>query len=101
MTDDIEFAPGMAPVAPALAFEPIEAFAAVDEPGAEPLARAAAGGAAIANGSLVLVYGTGGAGKTTLVLDLCFALANGTAWARRAPASPLRIAIIENEVRGR
>lgn len=81
-----------------VALEPVEAFAAVDEPGAEPLAQATAGGAAIANGSLVLVYGTGGAGKTTLVLDLCFALANGDDWLGiLEPVRPLRVTVIENE----
>lgn len=83
---------------PELRFAPIEEFAAVKEPGAEPLARAAVGGTLIPARGKVLVFGDGGAGKTTLVLDLCFALAAGEPWLGLVDVDrPLRIAWIENE----
>ncbi len=84
--------------APSLKFTPLEQFAAVDEPGAESLARASAGGTIIPANGKVLVYGDGGAGKTTLVLDLCFALAAGDSWLGLVDVDrPLRIGWIENE----
>jgi AAA domain len=81
-----------------LRFTPLEEFAAVDEPGAESLASSTDGEAALAAGSDILVYGDGGAGKTTLVLDVCFKLAAGASWLGLVtPERPLRIAIVENE----
>jgi hypothetical protein len=81
-----------------LVFRPLEEFAAVDEPGAEPLVSATVGGTVIPAGGFVFVYGTGGAGKTTLVLDLCFALASGSPWIGILdPERPLRVAIVEND----
>lgn len=81
-----------------LVFSTLEAFAAIDEPGAEPLASAVAGGVLIPANGLVIVYGDGGAGKTTLVIDLCFALAGDESWLDLITAArPLRIAIVENE----
>lgn len=81
-----------------LTFTAIEQFAAVDEPGAEPLASATAGGVVIPANGTVIVYGDGGAGKTTLAIDLCFALAAGESWLNIIETGrPLRIAIIENE----
>ena len=83
---------------PTLKFTALEEFAAVDEPGAESLASSANGEAAIAAGSDILVYGDGGAGKTSLVIDLSFKLAAGDTWLDLVtPARPLRIAIVENE----
>jgi hypothetical protein len=83
---------------PELTFTPLEEFAAVDEPGAQPLATAAAGGVVIPAAGIVLVYGTGGAGKTTLVIDLCFSLAVGDSWLGLVESDrPLRIALVENE----
>lgn len=81
-----------------LVFTPLEEFAAVDEPGAEALATTAAGGTVIPASGLVLVYGDGGSGKTTLTIDLAFALAAGDSWLGLVePERPLRIAIVENE----
>ena len=81
-----------------LVFAPVEHFAAVEEPGAEALVRATAGGVVIPAGGLVLVYGEGGAGKTTLIHDLCFALATGSCWlGMLEPNRPLRVLIVENE----
>lgn len=95
---DIEFAPELPAVESLLQFEAVEQFAAIDEPGAEPLVTATAGGVAIAAGSLAIVYGSGGAGKTTLVTDMVFAFAADRSWCDvLEPARALRIAIIENE----
>jgi AAA domain len=81
-----------------LHFAPVQEFAAVDEPGAEPLASTVDGGAIIPSGGIVLVYGSGGAGKTTIVVDLCFAIAAGCSWLGLVDvARPLRVALIENE----
>jgi 5S rRNA maturation endonuclease (ribonuclease M5) len=63
-----------------LVVEPVEEFAAVDEPGADSLASTPNGEAVIPADGVVLVYGSGGSGKTTLTLDLCFALAAGESW---------------------
>lgn len=83
---------------PDLRFTAVEHFAAVNEPGQEPLARSTAGGTLIPAHGKVLVFGDGGAGKTTLVLDLCFALAAGVSWLGIVDVDrPLRIAWIENE----
>lgn len=83
---------------PVLRFVPVAEFAAVDEPGAEPLAAATAGGVVIPAAGTVIVYGDGGAGKTTLEVDLCFALAAGSPWLDLVTCDrPLRIALVENE----
>ena len=83
---------------PELRFTPLEEFAAVDEPGTEPLASAADGGAIIPSGGIVLFYGSGGAGKTTLVVDLAVALALGRWWLGLVEtARRLRISVVENE----
>jgi hypothetical protein len=79
-------------------FRPIEEFAAVDEPGAEPLATTPDGGVLIPSEGIVLVYGDGGAGKTTLSLDMACSLAAGNSWLGLISAGrPLRIVMIENE----
>jgi hypothetical protein len=73
-------------------------FAAVTGPASEPLVADAEAGAVIPSGGLVLVYGDGGAGKTTLVLDLVVHLATGARWLELiSPMCPLRIGLIENE----
>jgi hypothetical protein len=83
---------------PEIRFTTLEDFAAVDEPGAAPLASSTDGGVVIPSAGIVLVYGSGGAGKTTLVLDLSFALAAGDSWLELIePEKPLRVALIENE----
>ena len=44
-----------------------------------------------------MVYGNGGAGKTTLVVDLACHLAAGDAWLGIPVARPLRVLLVENE----
>ena len=75
---------------------PLEKFAAVEEPGAEALV----GGedaALIPEGGDVMVYGDGGAGKTTLTIDLGLHLAAGEPWLGIRVARPIRVLVIENE----
>ncbi len=85
-----------------LSLVPVRTFAAVDEPGAEPLVIVAGSDkklrAAIPAAALVMVYGDGGAGKTTLLVDLALHLAAGDTWCGLLqPVRPLRVAWIENE----
>jgi hypothetical protein len=83
---------------PVLTFTPISAFAAVDEPSSAPLAIDEEGGSIIPSDGFVLIYGDGGAGKTTLSLDLVCHLAAGKTWLGLIePKRPLRVALIENE----
>ena len=77
--------------------EDVEEFAAIDEPGADPLVLAG-GDCAIPAGGLVKVYGTGGATKTTLSVDWSIHWAGGRSWLGiLEPARPLNILIVENE----
>lgn len=74
----------------------VEDFAAVDEPGAEPLVGAP-GQIVIPEGGDVMIYGDGGASKTTLSLDLAFHLAAGDAWLGMPVPRALGVAVIEAE----
>jgi hypothetical protein len=74
----------------------LEEFAAVDEPGAAALVGDASS-VLIAEGSDVMLYGDGGAGKTTLSIDLAFHLAAGDDWLQMPITRPARALIIENE----
>jgi AAA domain len=74
----------------------LEDFAAVDEPGADPL-LGDADGALIPEGGDVMAFGDGGAGKTTLLVDLACHLAAGKDWLGISIAQPVRVLIIENE----
>jgi AAA domain-containing protein len=74
----------------------LEAFAAVDEPGAQALV----GGedaVLIPEGGDVLLYGDGGAGKTTLSVDLGFHLAAGKDWLGIPIVRRARVLLVENE----
>lgn len=46
---------------------------------------------------MLIMYGDGGAGKTTLTLDAMCHLASGTTWLGQPVPTPLRILLIENE----
>lgn len=74
----------------------LEEFVAVDEPGAQALVG---GGDAvlIPEGGDVLIYGDGGAGKTTLSIDLACHLAAGEDWLGIPIARRARVLLIENE----
>ena len=77
--------------------EPIEEFSAVDEPGANAV-LGTADQAMIAEGSDAMIYGDGGAGKTTLIIDLGCALTSGADWLGTIPVPrAVRLLWIENE----
>src|SRR5215218_4014198 len=75
---------------------PIAAFAAVDEPSAEPLLGDEHDTVLSAGGALVF-YGDGGAGKTTLEVDLIFHLAGADSWLGLPVPRPVKVLVIENE----
>lgn len=74
----------------------LEEFAAVEEPGAQPIVGEA-NRILIPEGADVMLYGTGGAGKTTLSVDLAFHLAAGEAWLGIPVPAPRRVLMIEAE----
>ena len=76
--------------------EPLEGFVAINEPGAEPIV----GGSdlvAIPQDGDVMIYGSGGAAKTTFAVDLAFHLASGEEWLGIPIPSAVRVLIVENE----
>jgi len=79
-----------------LRFTSIHEFAAVDEPSAEPLVGAG-DTMLLSKGGMLLFYGDGGAGKTTLELDVLFHLAAGADWIGLPIGGTARIGLIENE----
>jgi AAA domain len=74
----------------------LEEFVGVDEPGAQAL-LGDNDAAVIPEGGDVMIYGAGGAGKTTLALDLAFHLAAGEEWLGIPVPRPTRVLLIENE----
>jgi hypothetical protein len=74
----------------------LDEFVAVEEPGAEALVGDK-DGAVIPEGGDVMFYGDGGAGKTTLCIDLACHLAAGDDWLGITVARPARVLIVENE----
>jgi hypothetical protein len=87
--------PGTVPSHPLHAVS-IEEFAAVAEDGAAPLLGEAAQ-VLIPENSDVMIYGDGGAGKTTLAIDLAVHWASGTNWLSIVIPRPVTSLIIENE----
>jgi len=71
-------------------------FATVDEDGAEPLVGSP-GEILIPAGGEVMIYGDGGAGKTTLCVDLAVHLAAGVDWHVFPIPSPVSVLLVENE----
>jgi hypothetical protein len=74
----------------------LDEFCAIEEPGAEALVGDA-DGAVIPEGGDIMVYGDGGAGKTTLCIDLGCHLAAGDDWLGIRVARPARVLLVENE----
>jgi archaellum biogenesis ATPase FlaH len=74
----------------------LEDFIAVDEDGAEALVGDA-DSILIPEGGDVMIYGDGGAGKTTLSIDLACHLAAGDDWLEIPVARAARVLLIENE----
>ena len=71
-------------------------FAAVEEPGAEPLVGEA-GEAVVPEGGDVMLYGDGGASKTTLGLDLGVHLAAADPWLGIPVTRPATVLLVEAE----
>jgi hypothetical protein len=74
----------------------LDEFVAVEEPGAEALLGEPDDALIPANGD-VMFYGDGGAGKTTLGIDLGFHLAAGDDWLGIRIARTARVLVVENE----
>lgn len=74
----------------------LDEFVAVTEDVAEPLIGTPEDSLLPVDG-LLLMYGDGGAGKTTLSIDAMAHLAAGTTWINLTVTRPLRILLIENE----
>jgi hypothetical protein len=74
----------------------LDEFVDVDEPGIEPV-LGTEDSALIPPSGDVMVYGDGGVGKTTLMVDLACHLAAGDDWLGIAIARPRRVLLIENE----
>jgi hypothetical protein len=74
----------------------LEEFVATEEQGAAPVVGDA-DGILIAEGSDAMVYGDGGAGKTTLTVDLGFHIAAGDSWLGIDVPQQRRVLVIENE----
>jgi hypothetical protein len=81
---------------PALRAAPAEEFAAVVEASAEPLLGDSRT-TVLAAGGMLVAYGDGGAGKTTLALDAALHLATGRAWLGLPVPRPARVLWVENE----
>jgi hypothetical protein len=82
--------------ADALVIRTLEEFTETDEPTAGAL-LGSDDAALIAANSDALIYGDGGAGKTTLVTDLAFHLAAKRDWIGIPVPRALRVLLIENE----
>ena len=87
---------GAGPEQSELAIVPLEEFIEVDEPGAAALVGDP-DNVLIPEGGDVMFYGDGGAGKTTLSIDLACHLAAGQDWLEIPVSRPVRVLIIENE----
>lgn len=80
----------------ALQVDSIEEFAAVEEPGAEALLGDDEN-VLIPEGGDVMVYGDGGAGKTTLMVDCALHLGAASDWLDVPVQRPVSVLLIENE----
>jgi len=74
----------------------LDDFSAIEEPGANPL-LGAPGEAVIPENGDAMLYGDGGASKTTLSIDLAFHLAAGDPWLGIEVPKPVRVLLIEAE----
>jgi len=79
-----------------LAVPTLDEFIAVEEEGATPLLGEPDAVLIPASGD-VMVYGDGGAGKTTLTIDLAFHLATGEDWLEIPIPESVRVLLVENE----
>jgi hypothetical protein len=74
----------------------VDEFAAVEEPGAAAI-LGTPDSALIPEGGDAMVYGDGGVGKTTLMIDLACHLAAGDDWLGLPVARAVRVLVVENE----
>lgn len=74
----------------------LQDFISVEEETAEPLLGSATETLLPADGML-LMYGDGGAGKTTLTVDMAVHLGSGTPWLGIEVPRPVTLTLIENE----
>lgn len=77
-------------------FVTLDSFVNVEELGAAPIVGEP-GSVIIPEAGDVMIFGDGGAGKTTLQIDLAFHLAAGQDWCGLQIAKPVTVAIVENE----
>lgn len=77
-------------------FVSLDEFVSTPEPAAEPLLGSSEETILPLDGML-LMYGDGGAGKTTLSMDAMAHLASGTPWLGLEVQRPLKVTVIENE----
>jgi AAA domain len=75
---------------------PLPVFTAVEEPGVEAILGTLDQNLLPVGGD-VMLYGDGGAGKTTLAIDLAFHLASGLDWLGIPVDLPRSVLLIENE----
>lgn len=75
---------------------PAGQFAAVEEPGADVLLGTATDNL-LPVGADAMLYGDGGAGKTTLAIDMACHLAAGREWLGIPVPRPVRVLLMENE----
>ena len=82
---------------PEFEIEDAETFAAIDEPGADPLV-VSDGECVLPAGGFGLVYGDAGTGKTTLCLDWAIHFVTASTWLDMLePTRPLTVLLVENE----
>lgn len=81
---------------PDLKIVPLQQFATTHEDTAEPL-LGTKDDTILPAGGMLLMYGDGGAGKTTLTIDAIAHLASGTGWIGHHTARTLTTLLIENE----
>ena len=91
-----ELVPRLKPALGAITVVTLTDFVSVTEDTAEPLIGDRNDSLLPANGTL-LMYGDGGAGKTTLSIDALAHLASGTDWLNNTVQRALRVLLIENE----
>lgn len=84
------------PSEPHLRVVSLDEFASVTDDVAEPLIGTPDNSILTVDG-LLLMYGDGGAGKTTLSIDAMAHIASGTEWLGLNVPQPLRVMLIENE----
>ncbi len=82
--------------APRLSIVPLQEFAGTVEESATPL-MGTPNDSLLPSEGLLLMYGDGGAGKTTLTVDAVAHIAAGQPWLQVAIPEPVRVLLIENE----